>query len=68
MMTIQEHPFLQDVPGVKEHFWSMFIMDALIGNNMDKIKTIIKEIPNLTGAFYIRMHTYYKKFVKLGAA
>lgn len=43
-------------------------MDALIGNNMDKIKTIIKEIPNLTGAFYIRMHTYYKKFVKLGAA
>ena len=32
MMTIQEHPFLQDVPGVKEHFWSMFIMDALIGN------------------------------------
>ena len=32
MMTIQEHPFLQDVPGVKEHFWNMFIMDALIGN------------------------------------
>ena len=32
MMTIQEHPFLHDVPGVKQHFWSMFIMDALIGN------------------------------------
>ena len=32
MMTIQEHLFLQDVPGVKEHFWNMFIMDALIGN------------------------------------
>lgn len=32
MMTIQEHPFLQDVPGVKEYFWNMFIMDALIGN------------------------------------
>lgn len=32
MMTIQEHPFLQDVQGVKEHFWNMFIMDALIGN------------------------------------
>ncbi|HBA69055.1 MAG TPA: hypothetical protein DCZ40_06835 [Lachnospiraceae bacterium] len=25
--------FLQDVPGVKEHFWNMFIMDALIGNS-----------------------------------
>lgn len=32
MMTIQEHPFLQDVPGVKEHFWNMFVVDALIGN------------------------------------
>lgn len=32
MMTIQEHPFLQDVSGVKEHFWNMFVMDALIGN------------------------------------
>ena len=32
MMTIQDHPFLQDVPGVKEHFWNMFIIDALIGN------------------------------------
>jgi hypothetical protein len=31
MMTIQEHLFLQDVPGVKEHFWNLF-MDALIGN------------------------------------
>ncbi|MBD5506392.1 MAG: CtkA family protein [Lachnospiraceae bacterium] len=32
MMTIQEHPFLQDIPRVEEHFWNMFIMDALIGN------------------------------------
>lgn len=32
MMTIEEHPFLQDVPGVQEHFWNMFIIDALIGN------------------------------------
>jgi len=32
MMTIQEHPFLQDVSGVKEHFWNMFVVDALIGN------------------------------------
>lgn len=32
MMTIQEHPFLQDVSGVAEHFWNMFVVDALIGN------------------------------------
>ena len=32
MMTIQEHPFLKDISGVKEHFWNMFVMDALIGN------------------------------------
>lgn len=32
MMTIQEHPFLKDVQGVKEHFWNMFVIDALIGN------------------------------------
>lgn len=32
MMTIQEHPFLRDVFGVQEHFWNMFVMDALIGN------------------------------------
>ncbi len=32
MMTIQEHPFLQDVSGVEQHFWNMFIIDALIGN------------------------------------
>lgn len=32
MMTIQEHPFLRDVCGVAEHFWNMFVMDALIGN------------------------------------
>ncbi len=32
MMTLQEHPFLQDVSGIQEHFWNMFVMDALIGN------------------------------------
>lgn len=32
MMTIQEHPFLQDVSGVEEHFWNMFVIDAFIGN------------------------------------
>ena len=32
LMTIKEHPFLQDVPGVTEHFWNMFVIDALIGN------------------------------------
>lgn len=32
LMTIKEHPFLQDVSGVTEHFWNMFVIDALIGN------------------------------------
>ena len=32
IMTIKEHPFLQDVQGVEEHFWNMFVIDALIGN------------------------------------
>ncbi len=32
MMTIKEHPFLQDISGVIEHFWNMFVIDALIGN------------------------------------
>lgn len=32
MMTLQEHPFLQNISGVEEHFWNMFVMDALIGN------------------------------------
>lgn len=32
MMTIKEHPFLQDISGVMEHFWNMFVIDALIGN------------------------------------
>ena len=30
MMTLQEHPFLQNISGVEEHFWYMFVMDALI--------------------------------------
>lgn len=32
IMTIKEHPFLQDISGVIERFWDMFIVDALIGN------------------------------------
>lgn len=32
LMTIQEHPFLKDVEGIQEHFWNMFVVDALIGN------------------------------------
>lgn len=32
LMTIQEHPFLKDVPGIREHFWNMFVVDALLGN------------------------------------
>lgn len=32
LMTIQEHPFLKDMTGIKEHFWNMFIVDALLGN------------------------------------
>jgi hypothetical protein len=31
-MTIQEHPLLKDVAGIEEHFWNMFVVDALIGN------------------------------------
>jgi hypothetical protein len=32
LMTIQEHPFLKDIAGIEEHFWNMFIVDALLGN------------------------------------
>lgn len=32
LMTIEEHPFLKDVDGIREHFWDMFVVDALIGN------------------------------------
>lgn len=32
LMTIQEHPLLKDVEGIEEHFWNMFVVDALIGN------------------------------------
>lgn len=32
LQTIQEHPLLKNVPGVKNHFWNMFVVDALIGN------------------------------------
>ena len=32
LMTIQEHPFLNGINFVQEHFWNMFVVDALIGN------------------------------------
>lgn len=32
LMTIQEHQFLKDISEIKEHFWNMFVVDALIGN------------------------------------
>ncbi|MCI8598138.1 MAG: CtkA family protein [Lachnospiraceae bacterium] len=32
LMTVQEHPFLKDVPDMRAHFWNMFVVDALIGN------------------------------------
>lgn len=32
LMTIQEHPFLKGLDFVQEHFWNMFVVDALIGN------------------------------------
>ncbi len=32
LMTIQEHPFLKGIEGVRQHFWNMFVVDALIGN------------------------------------
>lgn len=31
--TMENHPILKDLPGIKERFWDMFIVDALIGNN-----------------------------------
>lgn len=30
--TIEKHPILKKIDGVKERFWDMFIVDALIGN------------------------------------
>ena len=30
--AIFEHPFLQDIHGVQERFWDMFVVDAFIGN------------------------------------
>ncbi len=32
LMTIENHPFLVDIPGVEQRFWDMFVVDALIGN------------------------------------
>lgn len=32
LMTIQEPSFLKDILGIKEHFWNMFVVDALLGN------------------------------------
>ncbi len=31
-MTMKEHPFLKDISGIEDHFWNMFVVDALIGN------------------------------------
>lgn len=31
--TMEKHHILKDLPGVKERFWDMFVVDALIGNN-----------------------------------
>lgn len=31
--AIYEHPFLQDIHGVQERFWDMFVVDAFIGNS-----------------------------------
>ena len=35
LRVIDEHPLLRRVPGVKERFWQMFVVDAYIGN-MDR--------------------------------
>ncbi len=32
LMMIQEHPLLKELDFVQEHFWNMFVVDALIGN------------------------------------
>ena len=32
LKTIEEHPMLQKAESVKERFWDMFVVDALIGN------------------------------------
>ena len=31
-MTIQEHPMLNRISGIEEHFRNMFVVDAFIGN------------------------------------
>lgn len=32
IMTMEQHPFLKDIPNLQERFWDMFVVDALIGN------------------------------------
>ncbi len=32
LQVIREHPTLSKIDGVEEHFWDMFVVDALIGN------------------------------------
>ena len=32
LLTIEQHDFLKDLPGVSERFWDMFVIDAFIGN------------------------------------
>lgn len=49
---------------------NLYALSALFGLPMDSIIIGSKKHPvqALTGPFYIRMHTYYKKAVKLNAA
>lgn len=32
MSIIKSNPFLNSIPGIEEHFWNMFVIDAFIGN------------------------------------
>lgn len=46
LMTIEQHPFLKGISGLKERFWDMFVVDALIGNtdrNNSNWGIIVKE-------------------------
>lgn len=49
---------------------NLYALSALFGTSMDSmiVGSRKRSVQNLTGAFYIRMYTYYKRFVKLSAA
>ena len=49
---------------------NLYALSALLGISIDSMIIGSRNHPvqTLTGAFYIRMHTYYKKAVKLNAA